>query len=137
MVDAESAGFHRGNSDRHGLPLAGPLVLERWPVCGRWNTLASNGKVLPCYWVYHEVGRELARLGSPTAVYQRWIDNYSSEEFEAVTVRVRSILDREASTASPGSLTLGRRSYLIALRYEWMFWDMAWRMESWPVSDKP
>ncbi len=99
--------------------------------------LQGLAAVLPCYWVYHEVGRELARLGSPTAVYQRWIDNYSSEEFEAVTVRVRSILDREASTASPGSLTLGRRSYLIALRYEWMFWDMAWRMESWPVSDKP
>jgi len=99
--------------------------------------LQGLAAVLPCYWVYHEVGRELARLGSPTAVYQRWIDNYSSEEFEAVTVRVRSILDREAGIASPTSLELGRRSYLVALRYEWMFWDMAWRMECWPVSDSP
>jgi thiaminase/transcriptional activator TenA len=99
--------------------------------------LQGVAAVLPCYWVYHEVGRELARLGSPTPVYQRWIDNYSSQDFEAVTARVRAILDQEASTASALELESGRRSYLVALRYEWMFWDMAWRMERWPVSDGP
>ena len=32
------------------------------------------GTVLPCYWIYWEVGRELLRRGSPDPRYQRWID---------------------------------------------------------------
>jgi thiaminase/transcriptional activator TenA len=31
------------------------------------------GAVLPCYWIYWEVGKELQRLGSPEPRYQRWI----------------------------------------------------------------
>jgi thiaminase (transcriptional activator TenA) len=26
-----------------------------------------------------------------------------------------------------------RRHLLVTARYEWMFWDMGWRLESWPV----
>jgi thiaminase/transcriptional activator TenA len=28
---------------------------------------------------------------------------------------------------------LMRESYLKAVRYEWMFWDSAYRMEAWPI----
>ena len=31
--------------------------------------------ILPCYWIYLEVGKALARKGSPNPLYQRWIDN--------------------------------------------------------------
>lgn len=34
--------------------------------------------VLPCYWIYLEVGKELKKKGSKKPDYQRWIDNYSS-----------------------------------------------------------
>jgi len=27
-----------------------------------------------------------------------------------------------------------RRHFLATSRYEWMFWDMGWRREGWPVS---
>jgi thiaminase/transcriptional activator TenA len=27
-----------------------------------------------------------------------------------------------------------RRHFLATSRYEWMFWDMGWRREAWPVS---
>jgi thiaminase/transcriptional activator TenA len=26
-----------------------------------------------------------------------------------------------------------RRHFLTTSRYEWMFWDMGWRREGWPV----
>jgi thiaminase/transcriptional activator TenA len=26
-----------------------------------------------------------------------------------------------------------RRHFLATSRYEWMFWDMGWRREAWPV----
>ena len=91
------------------------------------------GAVLPCYWIYWEVGKELMRRGSPDARYQRWIDAYGGTEFGAV---VRDVL---AETDSIGSLLSGReraavrRHFRASSRYEWMFWDMGYRQESWPV----
>ena len=37
------------------------------------------GTILPCYWIYWEVGKELVHRGSPDPRYQRWIDMYGSE----------------------------------------------------------
>ena len=34
--------------------------------------------VLPCYWVYAEVGRALVEQGSPDPRYQRWIETYAA-----------------------------------------------------------
>jgi len=46
--------------------------------------------LLPCYWIYWEVGKELERAGSADPLYKRWIGTYASEEFGAV---VRAVLD--------------------------------------------
>ena len=48
------------------------------------------GAVLPCYWIYWEVGKELVRRGSPDPRYQKWIDTYGGEEFGDV---VRAVID--------------------------------------------
>ena len=40
--------------------------------------------LLPCYWIYWEVGKELARAGSPNPLHARWIGTYGSPEFGAI-----------------------------------------------------
>src|SRR5258708_38546190 len=47
------------------------------------------GTVLPCYWIYGEVGKHLLGRGSPNPKYQRWIGTYGGEEFDA---RVRDVI---------------------------------------------
>ena len=37
------------------------------------------GAVLPCYWIYWEVGKHLLERGSPDPRYQRWIDTYAAD----------------------------------------------------------
>ena len=51
------------------------------------------GAVLPCYWIYAEVGKELLRRGSPDPRYQQWIDMYGSEEFGDVVQQVIDVID--------------------------------------------
>lgn len=87
--------------------------------------------VLPCYWIYREVGRELARKGSPEPRYQRWIDSYADEAFDTLVREVLAVVDGWTATADeePGL----RVRFQTAARYEWMFWDAAWRSEAWPV----
>jgi thiaminase/transcriptional activator TenA len=91
------------------------------------------GVVLPCYWIYWEVGKELLRRGSPDPRYQRWIDMYGSEEFGDVVQGVLDVTDRIGPDLAPPERARVRRHFHTTSRYEWMFWDMGYRLEGWPV----
>jgi thiaminase/transcriptional activator TenA len=91
------------------------------------------GAVLPCYWIYWEVGRELLRRGSPDPRYQRWIDLYGSEDFGGVVRDVLAVADKLGPGLTPPERALVHRHFRVSSRYEWMFWDMGYRMETWPV----
>ena len=100
----------------------------------RGGTYAEGiGAVLPCYWIYREVGKELVRHGSPDPRYQRWIDTYGGEEFGAVVRDVIAEADRVGASLSEAERALVGRHFRTTSRYEWMFWDMGYRKESWPV----
>ena len=89
--------------------------------------------LLPCYWIYWEVGKRLEQAGSPDPLYARWIATYASSEFGDVVRAVLSATDAVAGRLGAGEREAMRRHVLVTARYEWMFWDMGWRQESWPV----
>ena len=89
--------------------------------------------VLPCFWIYWETAKRLVERGSPHPVYQRWIESYRSEEFERGVTAVLDLVDRVGTALGPDGRERQRQIVLIASRYEWMFWDAAWRLEVWPV----
>jgi thiaminase/transcriptional activator TenA len=89
--------------------------------------------LLPCYWVYWEVGKTLERAGSPEPLYARWIATYASSEFGDVVRAVLAATDAVAGRLDPGGRQAMLRHVLTTTRYEWMFWDMGWRQEAWPV----
>ena len=91
------------------------------------------GAVLPCYWIYWEVGKELQRRGSPDPRYQQWIDTYSGEEFAGEVREVLAIADDLGPGLAPAERALVGRHFRATSRYEWMFWDMGYRQERWPV----
>ena len=91
------------------------------------------GAVLPCYWIYWEVGKELLRRGSPDPRYQQWIDMYSSEEFGDVVREVIDITDELGPGLGAPERDRVHRHFRATSRYEWMFWDMGYRQEAWPV----
>lgn len=89
--------------------------------------------LLPCDWIYVMVGRELEKKGSPNPLYKRWIDTYASEEFWAIVEELLRIVETVSQWASPALKEIMKNHFITTSRYEWMFWDMAWRMEKWPV----
>ncbi len=91
------------------------------------------GAVLPCYWIYWEVGRELRQRGSPNPRYQQWIDTYGGEEFGDVVREVITVADALGPGLAPSERALVHRHFRATSRYEWMFWDMGYRKESWPL----
>jgi thiaminase/transcriptional activator TenA len=89
--------------------------------------------VLPCYWIYWEVGRALERAGSADALYMRWIATYASEDFGGIVRGVLDAADRIATRLGAAEREAMRRHFVTTSRYEWMFWDMGYRREAWPV----
>lgn len=89
--------------------------------------------VLPCYWIYARVGEALLRTSSPDPLYARWIETYGDESFQAVVRRVLELTDRVGAELSPVERRRAVGHFATTSRYEWMFWDAAWRGERWPV----
>jgi thiaminase/transcriptional activator TenA len=89
--------------------------------------------VLPCYWIYGRVAEQLARHGSPDPRYQQWIDAYAGEEFSAIVKAVLQVVDSIGPTLSPAERTRAQGRLVTTARYEWMFWDAAYRLEQWPI----
>ncbi len=89
------------------------------------------GAVLPCYWIYAQVGEELLEAGSPDPLYARWIAMYGGDDYRSVVDAVLAVTDRIG--AEPTELARMRRHFVVTARYEWMFWDAAYRCEVWPL----
>ena len=89
--------------------------------------------LLPCYWIYWEVGKALEQKGSRDPLYTRWIGTYASDEFGGVVEAVLDCTNQIAPGLTRAETDAVRRHFLTTSRYEWMFWDMGYRCEAWPI----
>jgi thiaminase (transcriptional activator TenA) len=92
------------------------------------------GALLPCYWIYWEVGKHLQAAGSSDRRYQRWIDTYARPDYGEDVREVAAIADLLSPGLAPAEIARVRRHFGVTSRYEWMFWDMGYRREGWPLS---
>jgi len=88
--------------------------------------------VLPCYWIYEQVGRALQQDGSSDPVYARWIDAYAAPGFAQSVAETLEVVDSVASGSSTAAVEDMAGHIEATTRYEWMFWDAAVRGEQWP-----
>jgi thiaminase/transcriptional activator TenA len=89
--------------------------------------------ILPCFWIYWDVGTAIKAKSASGNPYQAWIDTYSDEGFATATKRVIAITDTLAAAASEAERARMAEAFRWSCRFEWAFWDAAWRLERWPV----
>ncbi|MBI2686228.1 MAG: TenA family protein [Acidobacteria bacterium] len=115
-----------------------PMAPSNYAYTNHFRAAVANGTfaeglaaLLPCYWIYQEVGRELVRKGSKNPDYQKWIDNYAGEEYAKSVRQVLAMYNAEAPKLTASQRARCRELFVLSARYEYMFWDMAWREEQW------
>jgi thiaminase/transcriptional activator TenA len=101
--------------------------------CHQGSFAEGLAAVLPCYWIYAEVGARLLARSSPEPLYARWIATYGGEEFARIVADVLALVDRVGARVAAAEQAAMSAHVLTTARYEWMFWDAAWRRERWPV----
>ena len=140
-IDVERA-LHDRLMGELGLDAAAAASAEPTPACAGYGSFLLRAcalgerhemlaAVLPCYWIYREVGRALEREGSPDPRYRAWIATYAGDEFAAAAEAAIAACDRGLAGLPRERLASAERHALTAARYEWMFWDSAWRDERW------
>ncbi|UCF19142.1 MAG: thiaminase II, partial [Gemmatimonadota bacterium] len=58
---------------------------------------------------------------------------YASDEFADAAAWLRAELDRVAEHASSEKKARLKELFVLSSRYEWQFWEMCLKGESWPV----
>jgi len=100
--------------------------------CALGSPLEGIVALLPCFWSYAEIAsrHEDKLKNNSNEVYVTWAKTYSSREYVALVEELKRLADEMASEKEFTKLA---EIFTTASRYEYMFWDMAYRMESWPI----
>jgi thiaminase/transcriptional activator TenA len=136
--------LHSNWSDKLGLTPQELAQTPRAPVTQAYTrhllavahsgTLAETvAAVLPCYWIYWEVGTRLSASVPAEPLYAEWIQAYSSEGFGAHVEQQLRLIDRLAPEVSPAERHRLEEHFVQSCRYEYLFWEQAYRQEHWPV----
>lgn len=96
-----------------------------------WEGLVA---ILPCYWTYLEIARaHVDKLGgNPVDVYREWASVYLSDEYRFIVDELKELINNRGEYLRKDFnklLSIFRQ----ASTYEYMFWDMAYRQETWPL----
>ncbi len=91
------------------------------------------GALLPCFWIYAEVGRDIFSRAGADNPYRAWIDTYAGADFAAAVAAMIAATDEAATDASPILRQRMQMAYAHATRLEYGFWDGAYRDLSWPL----
>lgn len=88
--------------------------------------------LLPCFWIYREVGHNIAKASAENNPYQLWIDTYSNAEYAQIVDRMIDITEQAAQQTSETLRRQMTEAFLQSSRLEWAFWDTAYNMTKWP-----
>ncbi|MDM8213565.1 thiaminase II [Enterococcus hirae] len=92
---------------------------------------AAVAGMLPCAWLYQEIGTRFVSSGSPHPLYQRWIATYAGEEGAVLVAKQRVLVDRLHAESSAEVQQQMKEAFVISARMEYAFWEMAYTLETW------
>lgn len=93
---------------------------------------AAVAALLPCYWLYSEIGQNLKDVHSPVTVYQQFLDSYSAADFNDGTQQMIQIVEQLCAPLSDEQKAYVQKVFLQSSTYELHFWQMAYTKEQWP-----
>ncbi|WP_407520847.1 thiaminase II [Methylobacterium oryzisoli] len=89
--------------------------------------------LLPCFWIYREIGRDIHGRARPDNSYRAWIDTYAGEDFSRAVDAMIEVTDAVWADTGAKEREAMHAAFARAAQLEWMFWDSAYRDAAWPV----
>lgn len=96
-----------------------------------WEVLVAA--LLPCFWLYWDVGTAISKTAAADNPYRAWIETYADDGFGDAVRAVIAATDRAAEAASDTVRGKMTTAFTRSCQYEWLFWDGAWHRRAWPA----
>ncbi|MBC1935914.1 thiaminase II [Listeria grandensis] len=112
-------------------PAAYHYTSHMYRVAGSQSLGRILAGILPCYWLYREIGEQYAGQVSPDPLYQAWLAIYQDAEYAKGLQRQVDLLDRIARTLPNSELAAMQDDFRISSYAELAFWEMGLRQETW------
>lgn len=91
--------------------------------------------LLPCYWLYFEIGERLKGATPDEEIYERWIGTYGSEWFGELVNEQIERMNRLAEGLPDVRREELKKRFKRSSYYEWQFWNQAWTLETWELPE--
>lgn len=87
--------------------------------------------LLSCMWSYLKIGEHLNDIPESTEheFYGEWIRGYNDEEYRKTTQWLIDLIDQLGENCSEKEKSKLKEIFINTSKYEYMFWDMAYKME--------
>ena len=76
--------------------------------------------ILPCPWLYQEIGQHIKQATPNVPLYTQWIALYSSAEMVETIAKQKAMMDRFAREKE-GSIHELKQHFIRSCYYEWKF----------------
>lgn len=83
--------------------------------------------VLPCYWLYAEIGQHLHEAATPKHPYVAWLETYKDEDFVEATRRALGVVEQALESAGSEQRERAEQAFIYASLHEREFFDQASR----------
>jgi len=121
--------------DLQPAPTAYAYTSHLYRAAGSGSLGQTIAAILPCYWLYADIGKIFQDAKPEEPIYQNWIQTYASEWFHTSTQEMIDLLDEIAEKSSEKEKEKMEEQFLIAKEYELSFWEMSYTKEQW-LSEK-
>lgn len=100
------------------------------------NLAYTVAAMLPCYWLYADIGKKNEHANPEREIYRNWIKMYASDWFQDATKGQIDLLNSLVADMSEKDKEKIKEVFLLAKEYELHFWEMSYTFETWLSEQK-
>ena len=95
------------------------------------NLGIAFASLLPCPWLYHDLGKALNRKPSPNPLYQQWIETYITDELEQQIKEEEALVNQLYRESDETDKQKMLEAFHRSVHMEAKFWEMAYQHQTW------
>lgn len=115
-------------------------IEEALPACHDYSNFLENvtflspypmglASLLPCFWMYREVGIHLNNISNKDNPYQPWLDTYTGDEFREQVRQILQLIEEAAIHSNYRMRDDMKTMYMQSCRMEIRFWNACYKNE--------
>lgn len=111
-------------------PAAYNYVSHMYNAAYNGDVAEAFAAMLPCPWLYQEIGEKYKDKKPSVKFYEEWIVMYSDPAYKEKIEVQKTLLNRLAE-GQPEKVSVLKSHFKKSCFYEWKFWEMPWNLEDW------